>query len=360
MEQKLELKTYDYNQMLINIDEDKKATLTQMTASLVPTNLTTVSEFGGQLASTMSGNSVKILESIKTNKTNEVVALTNELLSELNMLDIDDFENKPFKMFLSKVPIIRSFIKTVENALIKYESINTNVANISDRICSTKMIALRDNSSLQQLFDNNVDYIQRLREMILALKLKRQNATAELELIKKDIKFEAIEIQDQENFITAIDKRITDLQTTETILTQNLFQIRATQHNNLIVADKADYIVNNVMPIWRGQLTLAIINANQKTSIEAQKKIQDATNTMLRKNAELLKINSIDVASNAEQNVVSFETLQDTTQKLIETIQEVNKIHAQAKVERERYEEHLLELGTKLVDTVNNKQLEYK
>lgn len=345
--------TFNYELALSNIDDKKRTDMMALTNNLKSSDLSTVTSFGASVSSAMSTTSAQLLDSIKSNSSNEIVDLTNSLLAELNLIDIDELEDTKFKQLLRKVPIIGKFVKNIENAIVKYDTINNNVGKIANKISSTKIIALRDNSTIQQMFDKNVEYISQIRDLVIALKLKKDEANSELDSMRTDATVDAINIHDQENFITAIEKRISDLQTTEYILTQNLFQIRATQTNNLAISEKADYIVNNVMPIWRSQLALAIINANQKSSIEAQQKIQDATNTMLKKNAEMLKTNSIAVAKSAEQNVVSVSTLQDTTNKLIETIKEVNKIHAEAKSIRDKQEGMLNELANQLMTSIN-------
>ena len=137
-------------------------------------------------------------------------------------------------------------------------------------------------------------------------------------------------------------------QTTEYVLTQNLLQIRATQQNNIAIADKSDNIVNNVLPLWKNQLSISIIMNNQKNSIEAQQKIADTTNKILRENAKALKMNSINVARASEEAVIKLDTLKDTTQELIETINEVKNIHDKGAAERKEYESHLRDFARQL------------
>jgi len=108
---------------------------------------------------------------------------------------------------------------------------------------------------------------------------------------------------------------------------QSLAQIRMVQNNNTSIAEKAQSIVSTTIPVWKNQLTLAVALQRQKANVEMQKKISDTTNTILQKNADMLKQNSIDVARENEKTVVSIETLKMTTQSLIETLNEVKQIH---------------------------------
>ena len=143
------------------------------------------------------------------------------------------------------------------------------------------------------------------------------------------------------------------MQITEYIFNQNLFQIRAIQHNNMSLSDKAESIATTVIPIWKNQLALSVIMANQQESIAAQKKITDTTNQILRKNSEMMKMNSINVAKANEEAIVSLDTLQATTKDLIDTITEVKKIQSEGNKMRETLEHNLVEYGSQLTNKIN-------
>jgi uncharacterized protein YaaN involved in tellurite resistance len=129
---------------------------------------------------------------------------------------------------------------------------------------------------------------------------------------------------------------------------QSLVQIRTVQRNNISIADKAQSIVATTIPVWRNQLSIAVALNNQKGNIEAHRKVTETTNTILRKNAELLRTNSIETAKENERSVVSIETLRQTTQELLRTVQEVKQIHENATAKRREAEQEMLKLEKEL------------
>ena len=166
---------------------------------------------------------------------------------------------------------------------------------------------------MQDIFDSNVSYINQLRELIIAAKLKYNMIVQELKIMHSNpSNYETFEISDVETFSNNLQKKIVDMETTEYVLIQNFLQIRATQQNNYLIADKADNMVNHIIPIWKNQLAISIIMNNQKNSIEAQQKITETTNKILKENAKNLKINSINVAKANETSVISLDTLKET------------------------------------------------
>ena len=136
------------------------------------------------------------------------------------------------------------------------------------------------------------------------------------------------------------------------IMLQSLAQIRVVQNNNTSIAEKAQSIVSTTIPVWKNQLTIAVALQRQKANVEMQKKISDTTNTILEKNAELLKQNSINVARENEKTVVSVETLKKTTQSLIETLTEVKKIHEEGALSRRALDTELQNLESELKKNV--------
>ena len=106
--------------------------------------------------------------------------------------------------------------------------------------------------------------------------------------------------------------------------------------------------MNTTVPVWKNQLSIAVALYNQKDSIEAHRKISETTNEILKKNAELLHTNSVEVAKENERSVVELETLKTTTAKLIETIREVKEIHANSTAQRRLAEQEIQKLETEL------------
>lgn len=350
----LQIGTFNYEQKLALLTPEERAQCKELTKHINKSDITSVQVYGSELNSVIASNGDQLLASVRADNTNEVVDLTNELLHQLNMIDINDLENTGFKRLMRRIPILRRFVKSIENLFTEYDTVKNNVDKIAKKINDAKLVAQRDNSVLEQIFENDVLYIQQLRELIVAAKLKYQEMNDEIEAMKADATVEPYQINDANNFLLALEKRIADMETEEYVLTQNLFQIRATQHNNLAIADKSDNIVNNIIPIWKNQLALSVIMNNQKASVEAEQKIADTTNEMLRKNSMLLKTNSIEVARTSEKAVVDIDTLKDVTSNLIETLQEVKKIHDEGSIKRKEIEQSLQGFAKQLNESISN------
>ena len=341
---------YNYDQRIAAMSTDDKSRYLAMTEKLDRHDMTTVTSYGRELSTVLSKNGDNLLNSVRGDNSNVVVQLTNELLGQLNLIDIDEINtNTKWKRFWRNFPIIGKMMTSVETIMTKYDTIKDNVMKIGDKIEEARTVALRDNSTLNIIFDANVSYIEQIRELILAAKLRESAVMEELEDMKAHAnEYEIYEVNDTQNFLSQIQKKIVDMETTEYVLTQNLLQIRATQQNNIAIADKSDNIVNNVLPLWKNQLSISVIMNNQKNSIDAQQRIADTTNKILRENAKALKMNSINVARASEESVIKLDTLKDTTQELIETINEVKNIHDKGAAERKEYESHLRDFARQL------------
>ena len=352
---------YNYDQRIAAMSADEKTKYLAMTDKLDKHDMTSVTLYGNELSTLISKNGDNLLNSVRGDNSSEVVKLTNDLLSHINLIDIDELNtNTKWKKFWRGFPIIGRFVTSIESIMTKYDTIKDSVTKIGNKIEEARTVALRDNSTLNVIFNANVTYIEQIRELILAAKIREKEVLSELEHMRAHAnEYEMYEINDTENFANQIQKKITDMQTTEYVLTQNLLQIRATQHNNIAIADKSDNIVNNVIPLWKNQLSLSIIMNNQKNSIDAQQRITDTTNNILVTNARALKTNSINVAKASEESVIKLDTLKNTTQELVETIQEVKKIHNEVIQRRLEYESHLKNFVQQIECSLNENTPQY-
>lgn len=347
---------YDYEKRLAALTPEERSKYLALTEKVDVHNLTTVHEYGSELNSVVAENGERFLSSVKATDGGEIVALTTELLAQLNMINIDELnaDNK-WKNFLRKLPVVKKFVTTIENVKIKYNDIAQNVNEIADKMGDAKLVALKDNSTLQEIFDNNVTYINRIRELILGAKILLEESEKKLANMHEHIgEYENYEISEMQDFIGSLQKRIADMQVTEAVLQQNLLQIKATQGNNMAIAEKSNNIVTNVIPLWKNQLSIAVIMDNQTKNVEAQTMLTETTNKMLSENARKLHSNSVAVAKANEESVISLDTLKTTTSELIATIKEVERIHADGEHQREIIEKELHSMAIQLQDAITS------
>jgi uncharacterized protein YaaN involved in tellurite resistance len=344
--------TYNYEVRLAALTPEETERLNQLSAELKPGDIGSIQSYGSSLSRIVAQNGETLLNSVKADNTSEVVELTNQLLDELNLIDINELNNGGLRKFIRSIPILGRFAKSIEQVKIKYNTISANVKKISDQIDSAKVIALRDNGTLDQIFENNRAYINQMHDLILAAKLKEKEINDSIEQMKEDSNVEAIDIQDAQNYQASLAKKITELETVCFIMEQNLFQIRATQKNNIDIANRAENITTNVIPLWKNQLAISITMDNQRKSIASQNRVAETTNKILIANAKNLKQNSIQVAQANESNIISLETLRQTTESLIETAQEVKAIHDRALAESKEIEQAIAQYSSQIEQTM--------
>lgn len=345
---------YDYSNKIKQLTTKEKKYYLDKAKSLDVNNIGTINDYGSDLSNIIANNGDNLLNAVRGTNSSEIVALTNDLLAQLDMIDIDELKNDSvFLNIIKNIPIIKYLVRSTKKFLVKYDTVKNNVNKISVKIDQSKMVALRDNNMLSEIFTNNVQYIQQLRDLIIGAKLKQEENMKLLVDYKVHLTLhEEYEIQDLQNFITRLDKKISDMQISEYILSQNLLQIRATQINNVAIMDKADNITAHILPLWKNQIALAIIMNNQKNSIAAQRKVSDMTNKILVENSKLLHSNSVNVAKESERAVVSISTLKSTTDELIKTIKEVNEIHKNGIKERKQIESNLQQFALQISESL--------
>lgn len=345
---------YDYEKRIAALSPEERSKYLALTEKVDVHNLTTVHEYGSELNSVVAENGERFLSSVKATDGGEIVNLVNDLLTQLNMIDIEELnsDNK-FKNLLRKIPFVKNFITTIENVKLKYNDIAENVNSIADKMGDAKLVALKDNSTLQEIFDNNVTYINRIRELILGAKVLLDESEKKLADMHEHIAdYENYEISEMQDFIGSLQKRVADMQVTEAVLQQNLLQIKATQGNNMAIAEKSNNIVNNVIPLWKNQLSIAVIMNNQAKNVEAQAALTETSNRLLSENAKRLHTNSVAVAKANEESVISLDTLKTTTNELIATIKEVERIHADGEQQRKLIEKELHSMAVQLQDAI--------
>lgn len=316
------------NVNLENITSEETAKFREVGKALEPSDVNSILNYGSDAQNSMEKYSNEFLSSVRTYNSGEVGGLINELLTELNYIDVNELEQNGFKRFLSSVPFFKKLVVDAKKLFQKYDVVVNNVDKITNKIKAGRLNSIKDNSSLQTMFDSNVSYIHQMEELIIAGKLKYDELQLKLaEMEGRPADYQDYEIADLRDFISRLDKRLADMKIVRFIMLQSLAQIRVVQNNNTSIAEKAQSIVSTTIPVWKNQLTIAVALQRQKANVEMQKKISDTTNTILQKNAEMLKQNSIDVAKENEKTVVSLETLKMTTSSLIETLNEVKRIH---------------------------------
>lgn len=332
------------------LTEEEKEKYGKLTQNLNTNDVNSIANYGTELQSTMARQSNDFLASVRTQQGGEIGELIDDLLGQLSYIELDELEApSTFVKVMRKIPVLNKLVSSVEKILHKYDTIEKNVNTISQKIQVTRLTSLRDNNALEVMFNNNLEYGRQIEDLIIAGKLKLEQIESQInDMVQHADQYESYQIQDVQEYHHALERRINDLITLRYVMKQSLVQIRTVQRNNISIADKAQSIVATTIPVWRNQLSIAVALNNQKDNIEAHRKVTETTNTILRKNAELLRTNSIETAKENERSVVSIETLRQTTQELLRTVQEVKQIHENATAKRREAEQEMLKLEKEL------------
>lgn len=366
MEQTLELQVLDTNAQVI--DKNGNVTLQNLTpadtskyeliaANIEETNPNSVINFGAELQNTLASQSDSFLNNVRRSNSGEVGELINKLLVELNYVDVDELEGNSFKKFLRKIPLLGRMVTTVDNIFAKYDKIVNNITDISNKVNAGVINSTKDNAVLQTIFGSNVDAIKKIEEYIIAGSLRYEKTKQELALMEANPDaYQDYQISDKRDFANRLDRRLADLKVVRFIMLQSLPQIRLIQNNNVSIAEKAQTILTTTLPVWKNQLTLAVALHRQQQHIEVQQRVSQTTEEILRKNAQRLQQNTVNVARANEQTIVSIDTLRETTTSLINTLNEVKQIQQQGEQSRRLLDNELQNLETTLKNQLQNKK----
>lgn len=335
----------------------RKAYYKEIASVLNEKDITSISSYGSDLQKAMDSYSSDFLKQSFDSKTSiESAELISNLLGELHEVDIADLETpNAFKRFLRRIPGLRKLVVSVEQIKAKYNTIEKNIDGIINKLEATRQIAIRDNNLLQKQFENNCDYVDQLEDLIIAGKIKSE----ELEALIADMKsrsneYEEYQISDIEEYKNSLDKRLSDLIALRFAFKQSLTQIRIIQRTNIMHANNTESQIAMTIPLWKNQLSLAVALYDQKQAIEVSGKVTDTTNELMRKNAEMMKTQAIEVTKQSQRMVIDPETLQKATQELIATVEGVQKAQkegaekraaAEAQIARLEKEMHMKAIG---------------
>lgn len=336
------------------IPAKKKAYYSEIAKVLDEKDLTSIASYGSDLQRAMDTYSSDFLkQSFDSNNSIESAQLISNLLGELHEVNIDDLEApSAVKRFLRKIPGLRRLVVSVEQIKAKYDTIEKNIDGIVQKLETARQISIRDNNNLQKQFENNVDYVEQLGELIIAGKIKSQ----ELEKLIEDMKanseeYDDYQISDVEEYKNSLDKRLTDLTMLRYAFKQSLTQIRIIQRTNIMNANNTEQQIAMTIPLWKNQLSLAVALYDQKQTLEISSKVADTTNEIFKKNAEMMKTQAIEVSKQNQRTVIDIETLRKTTSDLLATVEGVQKAQLEGAQKRAAAEQELFKLEKQMSQT---------
>ena len=332
------------------LSETEKKAVDDFNKKIDVNDSTQVLQYGAKAQSKISQFSDTVLENVKTKNIGEVGNLLSDLVAEIKTFDSAvTMENKSGigKLF-------NSAKKQLDKLVAKYSKVETNIDRVEAELEKHKLQMLKDINIFDTMYDKNLEYFKEISLYIIAgerkLKELREVVLPELQRKARESgeQLDAQKVNDMENTINRFEKKIYDLKTTRIISIQMAPQIRLLQNNDAELVEKIQSSLINTIPLWKNQLVLALGINNAKQALGAQKAVTELTNDMLKKNSELLKQGSIQIAEESERAIVDIETLQKTNRDIIETLDRVIEIHENGRAKRAEAEQELVNIEKEL------------
>ena len=320
--------------------EEKKA-VEEFAEKIDLTNSTQVLQYGAASQKKVADFSGAALDNIRTKDLGEVGDMVTGLIGELKSFDATAEAPKGIFGFFKKQANNLDAFKT------KYSKAETNVDKIEGMLQDHQVTLLKDIAMLDKMYEMNLVYFKELTMYILAGKKKLAAVRADElpKLVEKaratNLPEDAQAAKDLDDLCNRFEKKLYDLELTRNISVQMSPQIRLIQSNDTMMAEKIQTSIVNTIPLWKSQMVLALGLAHSQQAINAQRAVTDMTNELLRKNAAALKQGTIEAAKESERGIVDIETLTQTNQSLIETLDEVVKIQADGRAKRATAEAEL-------------------
>lgn len=317
------------------------------------TNASQIMMYGSQSQQKLSQFSESALSAVRTKDLGETGVMIADLIGELKGFNTEEDKKGLLGLFKKKAA-------QIESLKLRYDKAEVNVERIAAKLDEHQVVLLKDIAMLDDMYQRNLDYFKELSMYILAGKKKLENerATTLPELLKKaeetKLPEDAQKARDFADMCTRFEKKIYDLELTRNISLQMAPQIRLIQNNDTMMAEKIQTSIMNTIPLWKSQMVLSLGLAHAQEAIAAQHAVTDMTNELLKKNAEALHTATVAAAKESERGIVDIETLTETNQKLITTMDEVLQIQQEGHAKRLAAEAELSriedELKKKLVE----------
>ena len=309
-----------------------------------------VLQYGSGAQKKMAAFSEKAIENVKTKDMGEVGKLLSDVVIELK--GFNDEEDKGLFGFFKKQGNKLQMLKT------KYDKADVNIGKITDALETHQITLMKDTAMLDKMYELNLTHFKELTMYIIAGK-KRLHEVRNVELKELLAKAEASgkpedaqAARDLDAQCTRFEKKLYDLELTRTVAMQTAPQIRIVQENDIVMSEKIQSTLVNTIPLWKTQMALALGIEHAGQAAKAERAVNDMTNQLLAKNAEMLHQASVEVAKESERGIVDIETLTKTNETLIKTFDEVMQIQKEGREKRAAAEVEMARIEAELKNKV--------
>lgn len=345
-EEVVEVKEEQVEELDVLTSEEKKM-VADFAAKIDLRSSNAILQYGAGAQKKIADFSESALENVKTKDLGEVGDMLAGVVTELKSFDEEEEEKGIFGFF-------KKGGNKLANMKAKYDKAEVNVNKICDALEGHQIQLMKDIAMLDKMYELNTTYFKELSMYIAAGKKKLQDVAAtelpelEAKAARSGLPEDAQAVNDLNALCNRFEKKIHDLELTRTISLQMAPQIRLVQSNDTVMSEKIQSTLVNTIPLWKSQMVLAIGVENSSRAAKAQREVTDMTNELLRKNAEKLKLATVETAKESERGIVDIETLKATNESLISTLDEVMKIQQEGKEKRRTAEAELNRIENEL------------
>lgn len=333
------------DRLVDKLPEERQAQARELAKKIDVNDSQAVISYGSTAQTKLSEFSQSMLNTVSSQDIGPIGDSLNQLMYRLNEANPDELrvgEGNIFQKMFGKVK------QSIYEITTKYQKIGAQIDKIATKLNVEKDGLLRDNQMLETLYNKNKDYFDALNIYIAAAELKVEEmklttipeATAKAQSSGDQMDVQVV--NDYTQFLDRLDKRTHDLKLARQITIQQAPQIRLIQNTNQALAEKIQASINTAIPLWKNQVAIALTLLRQKDAATAQRQVSETTNDLLKKNSEMLKISTIETAKENERGIVDLETLQQTQNDLVETLEETLRIQKEGRERRQMAE---IEIG---------------
>mgnify|MGYP000015062556 FL=1 len=336
------------------LSPEQKARVEEVKNSIDLMDSQAVLQYGVGAQRNISSFSDNILTQVRSKDSGYVGELMSDLVLKVKEVDVDGLDEG----FLDKLPFLKNASRAVKKFMQRYEKLEVQIDRIEQQLDQARMQMLKDITMFDGLYEKNLEYFRELQIYIAAgeekLKELQEITLPQLhaEATAKGDAMSAQVVRDFEDTVNRFEKKIHDLKLSKAVAIQTAPQIRLIQNNDKMLVDKIQTAILSTIPLWKSQIVIALGLHRQESVLKMQRSVSDATNTLLTKNAELLRQNSTEVARESERGIVDLETLKKVNADLISTIEETIKIQQEGRAARQNAETELLSIEQKLKEAL--------
>ena len=333
------------------LSEEEKQKAYTLASQIPAGNYEAILTYGANAQTELSRFSHQMLDHVQKKDIGPVGDILKDLMDKLGEMNPEELTNQKksgIKRLFGKVS------RSVQELMTKYQKLSTQIDRIGIQLEHSKRGLIEDVHMLDKLYDQNKAYFQALNVYIAAAEIKRDeilNETIPALRQKAEASSDQMayqEVNDMAQFLDRLEKRLYDLQLSRQITIQSAPQIRMIQQTNQTLAEKIQSSIMTSIPLWKNQIAIALTLNRQFKAVEAQKQVTKTTNDLLLKNSEMLKMNSIETAKENERGIVEIETLKQTQENLLQTIEETLRIQADGRVKRKAAEVEIARMEEQL------------